>query len=228
MVAMSLARAWRRQLYGASSAALIVPSAMLAAVLVLALGGGFGQISVLGQIFAGPPAPSVGGGLASGGGAGTAAPSLPAIPVAAVGAGSPRPSTRHAGTGSGRGGAGVVPASSRGPTQTGGAVGGAAPIAGGGSQAPAPSGSGSGPSQPSPSSGRSPAPGPTPPPEPSPAPRPTPVDRIVGAITPVTEQVPAPAGPAVTQAVEAAGSAADSVLPPGVGSGAPPEGLKLP
>ena len=52
--AMSLARAWRRQLYGASSAALIVPSAMLAALVVLALGGGFNQVGVLGQIFAGP------------------------------------------------------------------------------------------------------------------------------------------------------------------------------
>ena len=43
---MSLARAWRRQLFGASSAALIVPSAMLAAVVVLALGGGFRQVGV--------------------------------------------------------------------------------------------------------------------------------------------------------------------------------------
>ncbi len=51
---MSLARVWRRQLYGASTAALIVPSAMLAALLVLALGGGFNGVGVLGQLFAGP------------------------------------------------------------------------------------------------------------------------------------------------------------------------------
>jgi hypothetical protein len=217
---MTLARAWRRQLYGASSAALIVPSAMLGALLVLALGGGFGQVGVLGQIFAGPPAPSVGGEVASGGGGRAAAPLLPAIAVAALGAGSPHPRTGHAGTGSGGGGTGVVPVSSHGPAQTGGAVGGAAPIAGGGGRAPAPVASRptpAGPPSTQPSS-----------PSPQPQPRPTPVDRIVGAVTPVAEQVPAPAGPAVIQAVEAAGSAADSVVPPGVGSGAPAESLKLP
>ena len=46
---MSLARLWRRQLLGASSVALIVPSAMLAALVVLALGGGLSQVGVLGQ-----------------------------------------------------------------------------------------------------------------------------------------------------------------------------------
>jgi len=54
------------------------------------------------------------------------------------------------------------------------------------------------------------------------------VDQVVKVVTPVTQQLPAPAGPAVTQAVQAAGSAADSLLPPGVGSGMPPQGLKLP
>lgn len=54
------------------------------------------------------------------------------------------------------------------------------------------------------------------------------VDRVIKVVTPVTQQLPAPAGPAVTQAVDAAGSAADNVLPPGVGSGARTEGLKLP
>src|SRR5437764_1262835 len=52
MAAMSLARVWRRQLYGASSVALIVPAAMLVALMVLALGGAFSQVGVLGQIFA--------------------------------------------------------------------------------------------------------------------------------------------------------------------------------
>ncbi len=51
---MTLARVWRRQLLGASTAALIVPSAMLAALLALALGGAFGGVGVLGQLFAGP------------------------------------------------------------------------------------------------------------------------------------------------------------------------------
>ena len=57
MPRMSLARVWRRQLLGASSVALMVPAAMLAAVVALDLGGGFSQVRVLGQIFAGPPVP---------------------------------------------------------------------------------------------------------------------------------------------------------------------------
>ena len=56
MRSMSLARAWRRQLLGASTAALIVPSAMLAALVVLALSGAFSQVGVLGQLFVGPVA----------------------------------------------------------------------------------------------------------------------------------------------------------------------------
>jgi hypothetical protein len=217
---MTLARAWRRQLYGASSAALIVPSAMLGALLVLVLGGGFAQVGVLGQIFAGPPAPSVSGGVALGGGGGARAPSPPAVPVASVRAGSPQARTGHLGSGSGGGGVGVVAVRSRGPTQTGGAVGGAAPIAAGGGHAPAPVASRPTPAGPASSQPSSPSP--------QPQPRQTPVDRIVGVVTPVTEQVPAPAGPAVTQAVEAAGSAADGVLPPGVGSGALAAGTALP
>src|SRR5262249_43767566 len=103
--------AWRRQLYGASSVALIVPSAMLAALIVLALGGGFGQVGVLGQIFAGPPAPSAASG-AAGGGAGAVARALPGIPAAALVAGPSRPATRNAGTAPGRGRARVIPVSS--------------------------------------------------------------------------------------------------------------------
>ena len=57
MPRMSLARVWRRQLLGASSVALMVPAAMLAAVVALDLGGGFSQVGLLGQIFAGPPVP---------------------------------------------------------------------------------------------------------------------------------------------------------------------------
>src|SRR5947209_2013339 len=115
---MTLARAWRRQLYGASSAALIVPCALLGAVLVLALGGGFGRLGVLGQIFAGPPAPSIGGAVPSGSRGGALAPSLPAMPVAKVRAGSAQPRTGHArsdsGAGAGAAGrAGVVPVLSR-------------------------------------------------------------------------------------------------------------------
>jgi hypothetical protein len=224
--AMSLARAWRRQLYGASIAALIVPSAMLAALVVLALGGGFNQVGVLGQIFAGPSAPGASSGSLGSGHAGAPAHSLPPLPVAALGASSPRPGTGHAGTGSRPGRAGAGPGSSHGPGQTGGAIGGAVPIVGG-SAAPVPSQPGPTGSAPTQSS---PPPAPSPQPQAQPQPRPTPVDRIVNTVTPVAQQLPAPVGPAATQAVQAAGSAADSVLPPGVGSGAPgtpPAALKL-
>ncbi|HET6869468.1 MAG TPA: hypothetical protein VFH80_26390 [Solirubrobacteraceae bacterium] len=219
---MSLARAWRRQLYGASSVALIVPSAMLAALIVLALGGGFGQVGVLGQIFAGPPAPSAAG-AAAGGGAGVVARALPAIPAAALVAGRSRPATRSIGTLPGRGSTRVVPVSSRGAGGAVAPVGGVAPIVSGpvpSRPAPTGSGSGSAPSQPSPQPGSSP--------EPGPSPQPTVVDQVVKVVTPVTQQLPAPAGPAVTQAVQAAGSAADGLLPPGVGSGSPSQRLKLP
>jgi hypothetical protein len=220
---MSLARAWRRQLYGASSVALIVPSAMLAALVVLALGGGFGQVGVLGQIFAGPPAPSLAGGTAAGGGTGPVSRSLPVIPAAAFLAGPSRPA-RRAGMAPGRGRARVVPVSSRG---TGGAiapVGGVTPIVSGPGRTPVPS-------HPAPTGSAPTAPAPAQPsPQPGPTPSPTPVDRIINTIAPVTQHLPGPAGPAVTQAVQAAGSAADSLLPPGVGSGAPtpPQGPKLP
>jgi hypothetical protein len=39
------------------------------------------------------------------------------------------------------------------------------------------------------------------------------VDQIVNAVTPVTQQLPAPAGGAVTQAAQAVGATADGVLP---------------
>jgi hypothetical protein len=199
---------------------------MLGALLVLALGGGFGQVGVLGQIFAGPPAPSVAGGAANGGGVGPLSRSLPAIPAVALLASPSRPAARRVVSGPGRGRARVVPVTSRG---TGGAiapVGGVAPVISGPGRAPVPS-------HPAPtaSAPAGPAPAqPSPQPAPSPKPAPKPVDRIVNTVTPVTQRLPAPAGPAVTQAVQAVGSAADGLLAPGVGSGAPapPQGLKLP
>ena len=64
-------------------------------------------------------------------------------------------------------------------------------------------------------------------------PPPTPVDTVVKVVTSVTKQVPAPAGPVVTQAVQEAGSAADNLLPPSgqpapVEPGAPAGGLAVP
>jgi hypothetical protein len=217
---MSLARAWRRQLYGASSVALIVPSAMLAALVVLALGGGFGQVGVLGQIFAGPPAPSASGGALTAGHGGAAARALPVIPVAALLAGPARPGTGRAGT-TPRGGR-TVPVASGGTGRALAPVGGVAPIVSGGGQVPVPS-------RPAPAGSAPTGSAPTQPaPQPSPSPRPTPVDQIVKTVTPVTQQLPAAVGPAATQAVQAAGSAADSLIPAGVGSApAPPRAVKL-
>jgi hypothetical protein len=61
------------------------------------------------------------------------------------------------------------------------------------------------------------------PPQPQPQPKPTPADTAVKVVTSVTQQVPAPVGPFATQAVQAAGSAADGVL--GSGGTQPPSVL---
>jgi hypothetical protein len=228
MPGMSLARVWRRQLYGASSAALIVPCALLGALVVLALGGGFNGVGVLGQIFAGPPTPSVAGGGVSGGHAGGAAHALPVIPVAAV---RPLGAGRGQAVPGGGGRRGGAPVSSGGTGRGGGAVVGiAAPTVGSRpgppvrSAPPAPAGPGpasSAPASPAPTQS-------TPQLSPSPKPQPTPVDQIVNAVTPVTQQLPAPVGPAATQVVQSVGSAADGLLPPSSGAPGSTPSVKLP
>jgi hypothetical protein len=201
---MSLVRAWRRQLYGASAAALIVPSAMLSALAVLALSGGFGSVGVLGQLFAGPSLPGIGssGGAHGSSRGGFASASLPVVPdVAAV---APRHAViRAAPLGH------TVPVVRRGTGSAGGALGGTAgPVtsSGGGSGSGAGSGSGSA------SGAGSPAPTTSPEPTP-PQPAPTPVDTVVQVVTSVTQQVPAPVGPVVTQTAQAVGAAVDGLLP---------------
>lgn len=212
---MSLARLWRRQLLGASSVALIVPSAMLAALVVLALGGGLSQVGVLGQIFAGPSLPATAplgvtrAGLARG------ARSLPVIPAAPVIVAS-RPSIAvrrapavHSGGGASRTGGAIAPTGGRTvPPVTqgsGGSNGGSPPVS---SPQPAP-----------------PARTPQPSPAPEPLPRPTPVDTAVKVVTSVTQQLPAPVGTVVTQTVQAAGAAADGLLPQ---TGQPAPGGSMP
>lgn len=224
MRSMSLARAWRRQLLGASTAALIVPSAMVAALLALALSGAFSRVGVLGQLFVGPslPGASVAGGQ-PGLGVGsrdTSAVALPVIPVVSVSASAsaPRggvvhraPATRPVLTASR--GTGVAGGAIGGPGGTvvtvgrGGSGGGSAG-SGGGSGG---SGGGTGGGSPA---GSSPGTGSTsPPPAPPPQRTPTPVDTAVTVVTSVTQQVPAPVGPAATQTVQAAGSVVDSLIP---------------
>src|ERR1700680_78675 len=58
MSPVSLARAWRQKLFGASGVALMVPGAVAGAFAVLALAGGFGRIGDLGQAFSGPSIPA--------------------------------------------------------------------------------------------------------------------------------------------------------------------------
>jgi hypothetical protein len=198
---MSLAQAWRRQLLGASSAALIVPLSMLAALVALALGGGFSQVGVLGQIFAGPPAIGATDAGSGGGGVAVGLPrSVPVVPSVATAIRRPRPGRRVVGSGATSRPSNRTDAAGRAPIVT------AAPIR----------------STPRPGPGASsrPAPGSSPQPSPSPAPhagppsQPTAVDKVVTVVTPVTQQVPAPVGPSATQLVQAAGSAADGLLPP--------------
>ncbi|MDQ6606984.1 MAG: hypothetical protein M3Z06_10620, partial [Actinomycetota bacterium] len=54
---MSLARAWTRQLFGASGAALLVPGTIACALAVLAFAGGFQRLGSIGQALSGPAAP---------------------------------------------------------------------------------------------------------------------------------------------------------------------------
>ena len=211
-------------MFGASSAALIVPSAMLAALLVLVLGGGFGSVGVLAQLFAGPSLPGIGapggGHVVSGRGVrGFTSASLPVIPAVTPVAGARHAVVRKAP-------APTVPSASRGTGTAGGAIGGTGgtvrPVTQGtgasGSGGSGSGGSGSGgsgssgsPAGSSPGSGSS-APSPQPQPSPSP-PQPTPVDTVVKVITSVTQQLPAPVGPVATQTAQAAGSAVDNLLP---------------
>jgi len=212
---MSLARAWRRHLLGASSTALIVPSAMLAAVALLALGGGFGSVGVLGQLFAGPSLPGVGPGAAGGAPAGSrggpqglATAALSLVAAVAPAAAPRRAVVHHAPP------ARTVPISGSGTASAGGAIGGAGGTArpvtlgtgGAGSGGAGGGGLGGGGSG---GGGSSPAL----PPQPSPPPEPTPVETVVKVGTSVTQQLPAQVGPVASQTVQAAGSAVDDLLP---------------
>ena len=205
---MTLARTWTRQLGAASSVALIVPCAMVAALVALALGGGFGGLGVLGQVFAGPSIPNSGPLVAGGSGAHaatrTAGPAaIPVIPVVRVVARAP---TRRRSAAAGPGAPGTA-RSSAGLGSTGATI---AP--GGATTRPVSGSSGSG--SPRPPASPSPAPtSSTPSPSPSPAPQPSPVDTVVNTVTSVADQVPGPAGPVATQVVQAAGSAAANLLP---------------
>lgn len=194
---------------------------MVAAVFALALSGAFSQVGVLGQLFVGPSLP----GAATAGGQpglgvgprGTAAAALPVIPSVPVSASalSPRGGVVHRAPA-----ARPVLTASRGTGVAGGAIGGTGGTVvtvgvggSGGGTAGGSGGSGGGHGG-GPPAGSSPGSGSTSPqPVPPPQPKPTPVDTAVTVVTSVTQQVPAPVGPAVTQTVQAAGSVVDSLVP---------------
>lgn len=97
---MALVRSWMSEALRAGLAGLAVPVALLAVLGVLALGGAFGGLSSLGQLFVGPgvplPAPPPAGPPASPAAPGTAALGLPTIPSIGSRAGTPSAAVPHA------------------------------------------------------------------------------------------------------------------------------------
>jgi hypothetical protein len=185
---MVLVRVWRRQLLGGMGAAALVPAMLVASLAVLALAGGFGGLTALGQAFSGPAAPTVA--VPSGHGPHPVRPlsravvaALSAVPAQRGAASSTLSSSVGGGTGSAS--HGTAPGSPSGVAHHG---------SGSGTQ--------------SPPGGR-----PAPAVRPAPQPQPTLIDGIVGTGTSVSSQVPAPAGPAATNALQSAGSTLDSIAP---------------
>lgn len=200
---MSLARAWTRQLFGASGAALLVPGTVVVAIALLGLAGGFGQLGTLGQAFAGPALPTIGSAPPQDHGQRSAPPVVPgshaaASPasVAVVTAGSaPAGST----VGGGPGG------------RSGGSQGGSGASNGNGGGGPS-GRSGSGAHHVGSSPGQ-PAPAPTPTASPPPTSKPTLVDGVVNAGKSITEKVPGPVGTTATQLLQSLGRTVDGLLP---------------
>lgn len=197
---MTLVRVWRSHLLGGVGAAALVPVTLLASIAALGLAGGFGGLSALGQAFSGPSVPAsalhddrrganagpVPTALAAALSAGVPA-SAAAVPGGSIQAGGASASSGGAST------AGSQPQASNGAPETGsGAVSGRPPQA---------------------TAGPSPARGPEIRPQPQPQPQPTVAGRVVAAGTPVTSQVPGPAGPAATKALQSTGSTLDSIAP---------------
>jgi len=192
---MSLARAWTRQLYRASGAALLVPGAIVLALVLLGLAGGFGQLGTLSQAFAGPAVP---GGSTVAGGVVSARAAAPVLPIARGGAPAPLLAATRAGAGAGggvRSGAGGPPAST-------------GPLPGSGSTGPGTGSTGPGPGRASgPTAGGGPGTG-------GGGGRPTLIDPVIELGTSVTNQVPGPAGGLATQLLQSVGKTVDSVPAP--------------
>jgi hypothetical protein len=180
-----MVRVWRRRLLGGMGTATIVPGLLLASLVVLALAGGFGGLSALGQAFSGPALPA--SALAGGQSVAVSRP-LPPRLVAALSSTSAPMRTASGGV--------VAPTASGGGLRStlGPTVSSVPPprgrtrahsLAGGSPQVTTP----------------------------SPKPQPTLVDKVVSAGTSVTSQLPGPVGPAATKTLQAAGSTLDSIAP---------------
>jgi hypothetical protein len=171
--------------------AAIVPVLLVASLAVLAVAGGFGGLSALGQAFSGPSVPA--SALAGGSGGPVSRP-LPPRLVAALSS-TPAVHPGAASGGAASGGA-VVPAGS-----------GPAPHATPGppvSSVPAPRGR---------TLAQAPGGGSPPVTRTGPEPQPTLADKVVSAGTSVTSALPGPVGPAATNTLQAAGSTLDSIAP---------------
>jgi hypothetical protein len=198
---MTLARAWTRQLYGASGVALLAPVTMIAALAVLALGGGFGGLGALGQLVSGPAVPvsagTVGAAVPGPHGAHRTAPAvLPVVPAAPVVTSAP---TRVAA---------VSPA----PTPAG-SRGGGSPSRGGTVLRVAPGGHGVAPAPPRIISPPLPPPV-TPTPSPPTAPLPALINQIVAVGVSVTSKLPAPVGAIGTGVLQSLGQTLSTLLTP--------------
>jgi hypothetical protein len=193
--AVSLARAWTRQLYGASGAALMVPGAIVCALVVLALAGGFGALGSLGQAFAGPSVPA----SSRIAGVPGSPRSARALPVAAAGA---AVATRAPVTTGGGGAPAVTPSSpagqrigstgpGRGTGMSGGSGSRTGPPTGGGGSGGGASGGGAGPA-----GGGSSL-----------------VDNVVNLGTSLTNKIPGPVGGLATQLLQSLAKTVDGVIP---------------
>src|SRR5947209_11697782 len=183
---MTLVRVWRRQLMGGLGAAAIVPATLIVSLATLALAGGFGGLTALGQALSGPSAPSQPLDTVHGRAVG-AVPAALATALSPPAAGRATPSSGQPARARG----GAVAGSLRLPvsgTPRGGATG-RGPVPPGRTQPPGGGGGGGG----------------SPAPNPGPKPQPTLEDRVGSAGTAVTSQVTGPAGQAATQAVQTAG-----------------------
>jgi hypothetical protein len=196
---MSLSRAWMMKLSAASFAAVLSPGAMLVALVLLVLAGGFGGIGSLGQALSGPSLPVTKPLPAATATRVALTPDYRAAPPAAGSAAIRTGVTHPIGAG-----------------HRSGPVTAASPAAPGTSSISSPAVS-------RPTFGRSPQPRRSAYPAGSPNPA-TPVrtivDQVVSAGQSVAKQLPGPAGPAVTQALQSVGSTADGVLT-GPGPGPP-------